>query len=65
MFGAPAAVEAEQQLKHCADRVVGYTERVFSSPAPNVSERNLTREALMSVGTRIFYDINDFDRDTC
>ncbi|MVU78049.1 chromate resistance protein ChrB [Nocardia sp. ET3-3] len=29
VFGAPAAVEAEQQLDHCADRLADYTERVF------------------------------------
>jgi hypothetical protein len=31
VFGAPAAPEAEQQLKHCADRLAGYTERVFQA----------------------------------
>ncbi|MEU6646870.1 Chromate resistance protein ChrB [Saccharomonospora sp. NPDC046836] len=31
VFGAPAAVEAEQQLKHCADRLADYTEQVFQA----------------------------------
>ncbi|MFC5057531.1 Chromate resistance protein ChrB [Saccharothrix xinjiangensis] len=29
VFGAPAAVEAERRLRHCADRLADYTERVF------------------------------------
>ncbi|WP_405133074.1 Chromate resistance protein ChrB [Nocardia sp. NBC_01388] len=31
VFGAPAAVEADQQLAHCADRLADYTERVFQA----------------------------------
>jgi flagellar biosynthesis regulator FlaF len=31
VFGAPAAGEAEQLLKHCADRLADYTERVFAA----------------------------------
>ncbi|SEP50590.1 Chromate resistance protein ChrB [Amycolatopsis saalfeldensis] len=31
VFGAPAAAEAEQQLKHCTDRLVDYTDRVFQA----------------------------------
>jgi hypothetical protein len=31
VFGAPAAGEAEQQLKHCVDRLADYTERVFTA----------------------------------
>jgi hypothetical protein len=31
VFGAPAAGEAEQQLKHCVDRLADYTERVFAA----------------------------------
>ncbi|WP_379617184.1 Chromate resistance protein ChrB [Pseudonocardia sp. GCM10023141] len=31
VFGAPAATEAEQQLKYCADRLADYTERVFQA----------------------------------
>jgi flagellar biosynthesis regulator FlaF len=31
VFGAPAAAEAEQQLKHCADRLADYTEQVFQA----------------------------------
>jgi ChrB-like protein len=31
VFGAPAAVEAEQQLKHCAERLEQYTEAVFAA----------------------------------
>jgi hypothetical protein len=31
VFGAPAGVEAEQQLKHCADRLGEFTERVFQA----------------------------------
>jgi hypothetical protein len=31
VFGAPAAVEAEQQLKQCAGRLAGYTEQVFQA----------------------------------
>jgi DNA-binding transcriptional regulator PaaX len=29
VFGAPNAAEAGQQLKHCAERLADYTERVF------------------------------------
>ena len=29
LFGAPLAVEAEQRLKHCAERLEDYTDRVF------------------------------------
>jgi flagellar biosynthesis regulator FlaF len=29
LFGAPSATLAEQQLKHCAERLEDYTERVF------------------------------------
>ncbi len=29
VFGAPNAAEAGQQLKHCAERLAEYTERVF------------------------------------
>jgi Protein ChrB, N-terminal len=29
VFGAPNAAEAAQQLKHCAERLADYTERVF------------------------------------
>ena len=31
IFGAPAAGEAEQQLKHCGERLAEYTERVFTA----------------------------------
>ena len=31
VFGAPSAAEAEQQLKHCAERLADYTERVFAA----------------------------------
>lgn len=31
VFAAPAAAEADQQLKHCADRLTDYTERVFAA----------------------------------
>jgi flagellar biosynthesis regulator FlaF len=31
VFGAPAAAEAQQQLKHCADRLADYTEQVFQT----------------------------------
>jgi len=31
VFGAPAAIEADQQLKHCAERLEDYTERVFTA----------------------------------
>ena len=31
VFGAPSAGEAEQQLKHCVDRLADYTERVFTA----------------------------------
>jgi hypothetical protein len=31
VFGAPAAVQAEQRLKHCTERLAGYTERVFQA----------------------------------
>jgi hypothetical protein len=29
VFGAPDAAEAGQQLKHCAERLADYTDRVF------------------------------------
>ena len=29
VFGAPAATEAEQRFKHCAERLAEYSERVF------------------------------------
>ncbi len=31
VFGAPAAPEAHQQLKHCAEVLADYTERVFAA----------------------------------
>jgi hypothetical protein len=31
VFGAPAAAEADQQIKHCTERLVDYTERVFAA----------------------------------
>jgi sugar phosphate isomerase/epimerase len=31
LFGAPSAAEAEQQLKHCQERLADYTERVFAA----------------------------------
>ncbi len=31
VFGAPGAVEAAQQLKHCAERLAGYTGLVFQA----------------------------------
>jgi sugar phosphate isomerase/epimerase len=31
LFGAPAAAEAEQQLKHCGERLAEYTEQVFAA----------------------------------
>ncbi|GAA1018655.1 MULTISPECIES: Chromate resistance protein ChrB [Amycolatopsis] len=31
VFGAPSAGEAEQRLKHCAERLAEYTERVFEA----------------------------------
>jgi DNA-binding transcriptional regulator PaaX len=31
VFGAPSAVEAEQRLKHCIDRLADYTEQVFQA----------------------------------
>ncbi|WP_043840476.1 Chromate resistance protein ChrB [Amycolatopsis taiwanensis] len=31
VFGAPAATEAERRLTECADRLAGYTERVFQA----------------------------------
>lgn len=31
VFGAPAASRAEQQLKHCADRLADYTDQVFQA----------------------------------
>jgi hypothetical protein len=31
VFGAPEAAEAERRLKHCADRLADYTERVFQA----------------------------------
>ena len=31
VFGAPNAAEAGQQLKHCTERLAGYTEQVFQA----------------------------------
>jgi hypothetical protein len=31
LFGAPAAVEAEQRLKHCAERLEDYADRVYQA----------------------------------
>jgi hypothetical protein len=31
VFGAPNAAEADQQLKHCTERLADYTERVFAA----------------------------------
>jgi hypothetical protein len=31
VFGAPTAGEAGHQLKHCAERLADYTERVFAA----------------------------------
>jgi DNA-binding transcriptional regulator PaaX len=31
VFGAPTAAEADQQLKHCTERLADYTERVFAA----------------------------------
>jgi ChrB-like protein len=31
VFGAPSAAEAEQQLKHCSERLADYTEQVFKA----------------------------------
>jgi len=31
VFGAPAGVEADQQLKHCVERLADYTQRVFAA----------------------------------
>ncbi|WP_260940748.1 Chromate resistance protein ChrB [Mycolicibacterium llatzerense] len=31
VFGGPTADEADQQLRHCADRLADYTERVFQA----------------------------------
>jgi hypothetical protein len=31
VFGAPPAAEAEQRLKHCAERLADYTDRVFTA----------------------------------
>ena len=31
VFGAPEVTEANQQLKHCIERLAGYTERVFTA----------------------------------
>lgn len=31
VFGAPAAAEADQQLKHCAERLADYTDQVFQA----------------------------------
>jgi hypothetical protein len=45
VFGAPAATEADQQLKHCTERLEDYTERVFAAQHHVVSERNLTLAA--------------------
>lgn len=37
MFGAPAATEADQQLKHCTERLEDYTERVFTALRPELT----------------------------
>ena len=31
IFGAPSSAEADQQLKHCQERLAEYTERVFAA----------------------------------
>jgi flagellar biosynthesis regulator FlaF len=31
VFGAPTAAEADQNLKHCTERLADYTERVFTA----------------------------------
>ncbi len=31
LFGAPAAIEAEQRLKHCAERLEDYADRVYQA----------------------------------
>jgi hypothetical protein len=31
VFGATSATEADQQLKHCTERLADYTERVFNA----------------------------------
>jgi hypothetical protein len=31
VFGAPSAVDSEQRLKHCADRLEDYTQQVFQA----------------------------------
>jgi vacuolar-type H+-ATPase subunit I/STV1 len=31
VFGAPGAAEAAQQLKHCTEKLAGYTELVFQA----------------------------------
>ena len=31
VFGAPTAAEADQNLKHCTERLADYTERVFAA----------------------------------
>jgi len=31
LFGAPAAAEAEQRLKHCAERLEDYADRVYQA----------------------------------
>jgi hypothetical protein len=31
VFGAPGAAEAAQQLKHCTEKLAGYTEQVFQA----------------------------------
>jgi DNA-binding transcriptional regulator PaaX len=31
VFGAPSATEADEQLKHCTERLAEYTERVFAA----------------------------------
>jgi hypothetical protein len=31
VFGAPAAIDADQQLNHCTERLEDYTERVFAA----------------------------------
>ena len=31
VFGAPSAADADQQLKHCTERLADYTERVFAA----------------------------------
>jgi phosphoketolase len=31
LFGAPSAVQAEQRLKHCAERLEDYADRVYQA----------------------------------